>query len=122
MTTNRFSMAVALTVLAVFAILSMGLISSPHRVVSTSSPYDQIELVRAQRYAAASSASYDQIELMRAQRYSAAVSSTSANDQIELVRAQRYAAAAAQQAYLDYRHGEWTAGEDSFSAHLQNRP
>lgn len=34
--------------------------------------------------------------------------SSAAYDQVELVRAERYAAAAAQQAYLDYRHGEWT--------------
>ncbi len=34
-----------------------------------------------------------------------------AYDQIEVDRAARYEAAAAQQAYLDQRRGEWTAGQ-----------
>ncbi len=46
-----------------------------------------------------------------------------AYDAIELARAARYAAAAAQQAYLDQRHGEWTAGHtyDSQQAYLDYR-
>ncbi len=35
---------------------------------------------------------------------------SSADDQIELIRAERYQVAVAQQAYLDQRRGEWTAG------------
>ncbi len=38
------------------------------------------------------------------------IAMASAYDAIEQMRAARYAPAAAQQAYLDQRHGEWTAG------------
>ncbi len=38
------------------------------------------------------------------------IGSANSYDAIEQVRAARYAAAAAQQAYVDQRHGEWTAG------------
>ncbi len=38
------------------------------------------------------------------------IASSDVSNDIEQIRAARYAAAAAQQAYLDYRRGEWTAG------------
>jgi outer membrane lipoprotein-sorting protein len=44
-----------------------------------------------------------------------------AYDQIELMRAARYQAAAAEQAYFDQRHGEWTAGVNEALALLQYR-
>ncbi len=49
--------------------------------------------------------------------------SANAYDAIEQVRAARYAAAAAQQAYLDQRQGEWTAGHayDAQQAYLSYR-
>lgn len=100
MTTNRLSLIIALSTIAVFAVLTMSMLSTArHTTPSTS--YDQIERIRAQRYAAASSAG--------------------GYDQVELVRAQRYIEAAAQQAYLDYRHGEWTAGVNPAAAYLDYR-
>jgi hypothetical protein len=99
MTTNRFSLIVALSVIAALAVLTISMMTAPRTASSTSS-YDQIELLRAQRYHAAAAQQYDQIDLMRAERYKAA---------------------ALQQAYQAFRHGEQTTGVNSALADLNYR-
>jgi hypothetical protein len=82
MATNRFSLIIAVTVIAALAVLTISMAT------------------------AARPSSYSR-----------------AYDQVELIRAQRYAAAAAQQAYLDQRHGEQTTGHlvDAQQAYLSFR-
>jgi hypothetical protein len=82
MTTNRFSIMIAVTIIAALAVLTISMVAAP-RPSNSSTAYDQVELVRAQRYAAA----------------------------------------AAQQAYLDQRHGEQTTGHvfDAQQAYLTFR-
>ncbi len=72
MTTNRFSLIVASSVIAVLAVLTISSMATSPRKPAVSSAYDQIDLQRAAQYHAA----------------------------------------AAQQAYLDQRHGEQTVGEN----------
>jgi hypothetical protein len=147
MATNRFSMIIVLSSIAVLAILSVSMLNVPHFATSTTvadraelqraasyrpaaaqqaylnqregewkaggsvdQSYDAIELLRAQKYAAAASVdtSYDAIELQRAENYQAAAAVDRSYDAVELLRAANYQAAAAQNAYLNYRRGEWT--------------
>ena len=110
MPTNRFSLIVALGAIAVLAILTVSMIAAPHTASATSSN-DQIELVRAQRYAAAAAqqAYLDQ----RRGEWNAGITADNSYDRIELLRAENYRAAAAEQAYLAQRQGEWNAGAAS---------
>ncbi len=131
MFTTRSYIVVALMVTAALAVLTLSMVTANHpgTPATADRSYDRIELARAQRYVAAINAdhSYDQIEMLRAQTgaasvdrsydqvemeraawYAAGASSDSSYAQIEILRAQRYTAAAVEQAYLNYRRGEWT--------------
>ncbi len=131
MTTNRFSFIIVLGVIAALAVLTVSMVASPRTSPSTIA-YDQIERIRAAKYAAAAAqqAYLDQrhgewTAGEASQTTGAAADaqqiSASAFDQVELMRAANYAAAAAQQAYLDQRRGEWTAGESAADAYLNYR-
>ncbi len=100
MTTNRFSILIALSVIAALAVLTASMATSPRNPVASRS-YDQIELVRVQRYqeAAAQQAYLDQ---RRGEQTTAAYVDP-------------------QQAYLQYREGEWNAGVNSALAYLNYR-
>src|SRR5512142_3387634 len=98
MTTNRMSLIVALSVIAGLAVLTMSMLI-PARHVLSSSAYDQIELIRAGRYAAAA-AQQAYLDQRRGEWTAGKVYD-------------------ARQAYLDFRHGEWTTGTNPALADLQ---
>ncbi len=101
MPTSHFRQVVAFIAIAVLALFTVSMVRFPRQLSGTSS----------------SDHSYDQVELLRARNYSA--NADRSDEQIELQRAETYRAAAAQQAYLDQRRGEWTAGQAAVTAPAQ---
>ena len=119
MTTNRFSILIALTVIAALAVLTVSMVTSP-RKPAISRAYDQIELVRAERYqaAAAQQAYLDQ----RRGEWTAGNVVAIRPAGLPFRQAEQLASAAdTQEAYLLYREGEWNAGVNPAVAYLNYR-
>ncbi len=123
MTTNRFSMIVAVSAISVLAILTISMAASlrkPDTAGSASRAYDQIELDRVARYeaAAAQQAYVDQRrgEWTTGQAVAVPHASLSFRQAEQIARASD-----AQQAYLMYREGEWNAGVSPAQAYLNYR-
>ncbi len=100
MATNRFSIIVVLGALAALALFTVSMATSPHNLTASRS-YDQIELVRAERYAAAAAQ-----QAYLDQRHGEQTTAKYIDPQ---------------QAYLAYREGEWTAGVNPAVAYLNYR-
>ena len=102
MATNRLSIIIAVTVIAAVAMLTISMVPVS-RPANHSTAYDQVELIRAQRYAAAAAQ-----QAYLDQRHGEQTTGHVYN---------------AQQAYLTYREGEWNAGQlyDAAQAYLNYR-
>lgn len=120
MTTNRFSIIIALSVIAALAVLTVSMVAAPRHPVA-SRAYDQIELARVERYqaAAAQQAYLDQ----RRGEWTAGHLSPVHTAAFPFRQAEQLASAAdAENAYLIYRKGEWNAGVNPSSAYPIYRP
>ena len=97
MSINRFSLLIALTVIAALAVLTISMVTGP-RHPSASREYDQVELDRAARYQAAA-AQQAYLDQRRGEQATGHIYN-------------------AQQAFLTYREGEWNAGVTPAQADL----
>ncbi len=119
MTTSRISILIVLSVIAALAVLTVSMVTSS-RAPAASRAYDQIELIRAQRYeaAAAQQAYLDQ----RRGEWTAGNVVAIQPASLPFREAEQLASAAdAQRAYLLYREGEWNAGVNPALAYLNYR-
>ncbi len=119
MITNRFSILIALSVIAALAVLTVSMVTAP-RTSAASRADDQIELIRAERYQAAAvqQAYLDQ----RRGEWTTGNVVAIQRAALPFRQAEQLASAAdAQKAYLLYREGEWNSGVNPALAYLNYR-